>query len=277
MRLEVIAEENETGDDRAILNVAARGMKMEAVPRGHSATWPKGRILRLALLTKAAAQASPFEDSSSKAADILPRSPHPMAPSVLTGDLDFQSVQVLATWLKRFQKTVKLQRTAENTVRVKASQSQETEDEQRLPLEVNRSETKDARRKDRPRETSESTGLSTFQLDGRPMMMKLQWGPSGVKGNASERQVTAVFLLDLEQDGPVRVDVKLVRRHLQVGFFVANEAIRDRMMAALPDLSATLSPLTTHRYCFVEVSPAKIQEFFAETQRPVADRLDIQA
>jgi len=88
--------------------------------------------------------------------------------------------------------------------------------------------------------------------------------------------LTAVLLLNSDDRGAVRVDIKMGAEHLYIGIFVEDETARRQYAEALPMLSNALSPLTKQCYCRVDIDPALVQDAAKEEAMATGKmRLDI--
>ena len=108
--------------------------------------------------------------------------------------------------------------------------------------------------------------------------MKLSRHAPGRSGTEADTPLTAILLLNLKDNGAVRVDIKMGSEQISVGFFVEDEGVRRRFAEGLPMLSKALSPLAKQCYCRVDVAPGLMMEVSKEEGRAMEKlRLDIQA
>jgi hypothetical protein len=88
----------------------------------------------------------------------------------------------------------------------------------------------------------------------------------------------AALLVDLDQLGPVRVDLQLTERHLAADLFVQTPEHKPVLEDHLAELRANLAPLFEDVRVSVRVSEKKVADFEWEDLRPaVAGRLDVRA
>ncbi len=119
-------------------------------------------------------------------------------------------------------------------------------------------------RTDRAGESPPAIDIGSLHLGHRPIRMSVYDGNSGSRETLPQPMFKAVFLLDLETTGPVRTDIEMSADHIDVCFFVASQALRDRLARALPDLQDALSGFTARCFCQVAVSKQKISAFMRE-------------
>lgn len=199
--------------------------------------------------------------------------------TVLTESSMAQPVQILSTWLQHIRKIVLPSTGQKGTdAKTKPRKLHGLTREQAPSRLLGRPELTDLKTHDRSGEAWNYTLSSGFQLGRWPVKMKLYRHDPRRGGGEAHSLLTAVFLLNLEGSGAVRVDIKMGVAHMQVGFFVEDEHVRRQFAEALPILTNDLSAFTKQCCCRVEVDPAMIQDI-AETEDMVIEkmRLDIRA
>jgi hypothetical protein len=190
-----------------------------------------------------------------------------------------QPVQILSTWLQHIRKVVLPSTGRKGTdAKTKPRKLNGLTREQTPSRLLGRPELTDLKAHDRSGEALDYTLSSGFQLGRWPVKMKLYRHDPRRGGGEAQSLLTAVFLLNLEVSGTVRVDIKMGVAHMQVGFFVEDEHVRRQFEEALPILTNDLSAFTKQCYCRVEVDPAMIQDI-SEAEDMVIEkmRLDIRA
>jgi hypothetical protein len=171
-----------------------------------------------------------------------------------------QPVQILSTWFQQMCHVLARpgRMIGKTNADLRKLQTLKQESEQsRLP---DRLETTDSKKIDRSGEAWDHVLSGDFQLGQQKIKMLIYGRSPGRAGDETGHFLTAVFLLDLEDSGAVRVDIKMASEHIQVVFFVEDENVRRRFLEELPELSNALSALTKRCYCRVDVSPDLVQD-----------------
>jgi hypothetical protein len=105
--------------------------------------------------------------------------------------------------------------------------------------------------------------LWPLQEAREPVELKIYYPPK--KGDGTDhRQHRIAILLDMNRLGPVRVDLTMFERNLQIAFFVASERLKDDFQKELPSVEAALAGRFRHFQLDVFVSREKIQRFHTE-------------
>ena len=232
--------------------------------RGQSALLHHNRVVRLMTLPEAGLRRTSAKAGTPSTPKSVTQSPSNTLPVTDPNASHGQSIHILGAWIKRFRKT--LQRSSfvipkrfSPSVKAEAYRGHLPQNPATLP---GRNETEYADRKGAPPGVA---GLSGFYLDGRPVKAKFSWNMPEKRGDAHQPAFKAVFLLDLEHTGPVRVDIQMAEKQINITFFVESEQCRSRFAEALPELKTALSPLARQSSCTVDVSPRRINDFMQGT------------
>ena len=198
---------------------------------------------------------------------VIPVTPPPLISPVL------QPVQILSTWLQQMRDAMPWP----GAIGAKSRKFQTEAREKALSQLLDRSDPADLKKIDRSGEPWHHIVSGGFQLGQRRVKMNLYRRSSGGEENEASHLLKAVFLLELEDTGAVRVDIKMGAEHIQVGIFVEDEDTRSRFAAGLPALTNALSAITKRCYCHVAVDASKSQEDYEkQIMIPEAMRLKIQ-
>ncbi len=201
----------------------------------------------------------------------------PVTPPGLSSQV-LQPVQVLWTWLQQMRDAMPWSGEIGAKSTLKQWKLQTEAREKASPQLLDHPDPADLKKVDRSGEPWHHIMSGGFQLGQRRIKMNLYRRSSGREANAPPNLLKAVFLLDLENAGAMRVDIKMGAEHIQVGIFVKDEDTRSRFSAGLPALTNALSALSKQCYCHVAVDASKIQEGYEEQLViPEAVRLNIQA
>lgn len=234
-------------------------------------------LLRLTAPPEKALSAAPAKPSGSATSPQGIASSPAGTPANLTALLP-SSIQALAAWIQRFDKMRPGPQRSEGRPPIAVRNCLAAHLDKASARNFERRETMETRPLDRPGEPCGNGFAADFQLAHRPVRMKMQWSSKGGADGDGPGLWTAVFLLNLEGNGAVRVDVKMDPDRIQVVFWVENEAGRRRLAEALPELSSALDPLATQCSLHVAVSPGKILDFEGgEETLPKSARLDVRA
>ena len=114
---------------------------------------------------------------------------------------------------------------------------------------------------------------------GQEQSLKLKWYYPVRQGlQDSDRPQQVCLLLDMDQLGPVRADLKLLGRGLQLTFSVTTLEVQHVFEGALEELNAILEAFFSSIDSRVEVSAEKITRFDSpETVLTESGKIDIQA
>jgi hypothetical protein len=189
-----------------------------------------------------------------------------------------QPVQILSTWFQKMCNVLawpgRMRGKTNADLRKLQTLKQETE-QSRIP---DRFETTDSKKIDRSGEAWDHVLSGDFQLSQQKIKMLIYGRSPGRAGDETGHFLTAVFLLNLEDCGAVRVDIKMATEQIQVVFFVEDENVRRRFIKEIPELSSALSALDKRCYCRVDVSPALIKDASHMENSPLEPMgLDIRA
>jgi hypothetical protein len=199
-------------------------------------------------------------------------------PAAADTPLSTDAFQLVAKWLRRFQKSRHLPQRSVET-RQPASDNRNVSRESPSMSGIERPEKPAPDRSHHLREIYSAAGQSGFYLGKSPVKMTLYKDASGHPAGRQQPSLTAVFLLDLDHTGPIRTDINMSQDRITVGFSVVNEECRVRFAKAMPALTEALASLVKHCTCQVMVSEQKISEFLQEDGggRQQHTRFDIQA
>jgi hypothetical protein len=96
-----------------------------------------------------------------------------------------------------------------------------------------------------------------------PVELKIYYPPKKREGG-DHRQHRIAILLDMNRLGAVRVDLTMIGGNLQIGFFVASQALKDYFQKELPSVEAALAGKFGQLQLDVFVSQERIQQFHNE-------------
>ena len=202
----------------------------------------------------------------------IPVSPAPLSSPVL------QPVQILSTWFQQMRDAMPWSGELGTKSALKQWKLQTEAREKASPQLLDRPDRTDLKKIDRSGEPWHYSVSGGFLLGQRRVKMNLYGRSSGREENETPNLWRAVFLLNLEDTGAMRVDITMGVEHIQVGIFVEDEDTRSRFAAGLPALSNALSALTKRCYCHVAVDASKTQAGYEEQIIiPESIRLNIQA
>jgi hypothetical protein len=186
-------------------------------------------------------------------------------PAATGTPLSTDAFQLVAKWLRRFQKSRHLlQRSGETRTPPPGLDNRNVSRESSSTPGIERPEKPATDRPPQLREMDAAAGPSGFYLGKSPVKMTLYKDASDHPADRQRPSLTAVFLLDLDHIGPIRTDITMSQDRITVGFSVANEECRARFEKAMPALTEALSPLGMHFTCQVVVSEQKINDFLHE-------------
>jgi hypothetical protein len=222
------------------------------------------RIVLLKSLPRAETRPNGLIRGAPQASKTVAPSASGILPGFYPDALPGQSIQILGAWIKKLQKT--LQRSAP-TFKHQRSMQPKAESFRESPASkptasTGRPESKPANRKGAWPVTVD---LGRFYLEGQPVKVALNWITAEERENTYRPTINAIFLLELEFVGPVRVDIQMTETQIGVDFFVGSEKCRERLAEALPALRFALAPLVGESRCHVDVSIQKIIDFMQET------------
>lgn len=110
-----------------------------------------------------------------------------------------------------------------------------------------------------------------------PVELKIYYPPKDRDGGDHQQHRIAI-LLDMNRLGPVRVDLTMIGGNLQIGFFVASEAVKDSFRKELPSVASALAGRFQQLQVDVFVSREKIQRFhYEDLDATVTGGIDISA
>jgi hypothetical protein len=200
-------------------------------------------------------------------------------PAATGTPLSTDAFQLVAKWLRRFQKSRHLPQRSGETRTPPGLDNRNVSHESPSTPGIKHPEKPAQDRAPELREIYSAAGQSGFYLGKSPVKMTLYKDASGHPADRQQPSLTAVFLLDLDHTGPIRTDMTMSQDRITVGFSVVNEECRARFAKAMPVLTEALSPLGMHCTCQVVVSEQKINEFLNEDGDgyPQHTRFDIRA
>lgn len=278
LMFEVLPEE-ENGSRHSTLRKPSDVLSIKIlVTRGQTTAPQSLKILRLNALSQAGL---PQVNTNAKSVVL----PEPVAealpftlPAASGTPLSTDAFQLVAKWLRRFQKSRNLPQRSVET-RPLASDNRNLSRESSSMPGIERPEKSVPDRSPHLREIYSAAGLSGFYLGKSPVKITLYKDAAGHPADRQQPSLTAVFLLDFDHTGPIRTDMQMSADRIVVGFSVANEDCRVRFAKAMPALTEALSPLVKHCTCRVIVSEQKINEFLHENGGgyPPHTRFDIRA
>jgi hypothetical protein len=237
------------------------------------------KILRLSVFAEAG-----LPQVGPEAKSIVP--PEPVAhsfpftlPAATGTPLSTDAFQLVAKWLRRFQKSRHLPQRSLETRTPPGLDNRDVSRESSSTPAIERPEKPAPDRSPHLREIYSAAGQSAFYLGKSPVKMTLYKDASGHPADRQQPSLTAVFLLDFDHTGPIRTDIQMSADRIAVNFSVANEDCRLRFAKAMPVLTEALSPLGMHCTCQVAVSIEKINEFLHDEGggTPQQTRFDIRA
>lgn len=238
-------------------------IKMQGT-RGQTSAPQSIKILRSHVLSEAGQRQVGPEAKSIVLPEPVSQSTSFTLPAATGTPLSTDAFQLVAKWLRRFQKNRHfLQRAGETRTAPELGNRKVSHGPSSTPA-IERSEKPAMDRSPHLREIHSAAGQSSFYLGKSPVKMTLC---EDAPGHAADRQrpsLTAVFLLDLDHIGPIRTDINMSQDRIAVGFSVANEECRARFAKAMPALTEALSALEMHCTCQVVVSEQKINDFLHE-------------
>ena len=247
--------------------------------RGQTSAPQSIKILRSHVLSEAGQRQVGPEAKSIVLPEPVTQSFSFTLPAATGTPLSTDAFQLVAKWLRRFQKSRHLlQRSGETRTPPGPDNRNGSRESSSTPA-VERPEKPATDRPLHLREMYAAAGPSGFYLGKSPVKMTLYKDASGQPADRQRPSLTAVFLLDLDHIGPIRTDINMSQDRITVGFSVANEECRARFAKAMPALSEALSPLGMHCTCQVAVSEQKINDFLHEDGggTPQHTRFDIRA
>ncbi len=110
-----------------------------------------------------------------------------------------------------------------------------------------------------------------------PVQLKVYYPKKGSPGD-DDGQHRIALLLDMDRLGPVRVDLKMTNRQLQIHFFVRNDVVKQMFDAHTNDISDALHGHFEQVNIQSSVSVRKIEQFEGEDLAgPPLGRIDIKA
>ena len=238
-----------------------------------------GKFLRLTSLSGKQAAFEPSEATPTTSIRTAPPVAVATATTAASGCPIIQPVQILSTWLQQIRMGARPSKGEQATdADTKPRKVYGLTQEQVPSRLLDRLELTDHKPHDRSGEAWDYLLSSRFQLGRWPVKLKLYRQDSGRGGGGAQSLLAAVFLLNLEHNGAVRVDIKMGDAHLHVGFLVEDEHVRRQFEEALPILVNALASFTTQCYCRVDVDPAMIQDISkAEDMAIEKIQLDIRA
>lgn len=232
--------------------------------RGQSVLLHHNRVVRLMTLPEAGPRRTSAKASAPSTPKSVTQSPLNTLPATDPKASPGQSIHILGAWIKRFRKTLQrpssvIPKGFSPSVKAEACRGHLSQNPATLP---GRNETEYSERKGA---SPGVAGLSGFYLDGQPVKARFSWNMPEEREGAYQPVFEAVFLLDLEHTGSVRVDIQMAEKQIKISFFVESEQCRSRFAEALPELRTALSPLSRQSSCTVDVSPRKINDFMQGT------------
>lgn len=274
----VVPDETDTAGIQQNHRPSARLALFTTAPREAGPGPSNQSPLRLMTFPGKDLSAAPGKTSAQATPPGTPPSPTGPPAALPLNVLLTSSLQVLSAWIQRFTKKQSLSERSEGRINSGLRNPSETPLEHVSTRASARLEKDDLKPLDRTGEPWGNDFTAGFQLGQRPAKMKMQWRSAGKAEGDAMGLLTAVFLLNLEGSGAVRVDVKMGADTIQVGFWVENEAGRRRLTEALPELSAALASLAGRCAFQVAVSPGRILDFEGgEGLSPEHARLDVRA
>jgi hypothetical protein len=232
--------------------------------RGQTSAPQSIKILRSHVLSEAGQRQVGPEAKSIVLPEPVTQSFSFTLPAATGTPLSTDAFQLVAKWLRRFQKSRHpLQRSGETRTPPGLDNRNVFRESSSTPA-IERPERPATDRPLHLREMYAAAGPSGFYLGKSPVKMTLYKDASGQPADRQRPSLTAVFLLDLDHIGPIRTDITMSQDRIAVGFSVANEECRVRFAKAMPALTEALSPLGMHCTCQVAVSEQKINDFLHE-------------
>jgi flagellar hook-length control protein FliK len=232
--------------------------------RGQTSAPQSIKILRSHVLSEAGQRQVGPEAKSIVLPEPVTQSFSFTLPAATGTPLSTDAFQLVAKWLRRFQKSRHpLQRSGETRTPPGLDNRNVSRESSSTPG-IERPEKPATDRPPQLREMDAAAGPSGFYLGKSPVKMTLYKDASGHPADRQRPSLTAVFLLDLDHIGPIRTDITMSQDRITVAFSVANEECRVRFAKAMPALTEALSPLGMHFTCQVVVSEQKINDFLHE-------------
>ena len=277
-QFEVAPAANEQNGQLTFRFPTAHVPQSTSVSRIPDAVTQGGLLLRLTTLLKTQTESAPNKRAYLSLPGKASLVPDMTTSAVASDKALFQPVQILSSWLQQMRnlRPWSGRKGRENNANPRKLQALTRK--QMQPLLSGRIEVTDSNKGDRFGQDWEYFLSSGFQLGQRPVKMKMYRHIPGRGRQEVNALWTAVFLLNLDDCGPVRVDVKMGDDHIHVGFLVENENVRRHITETLPALSNALSVLTRQCYYRVDVAPDVIQDAFDKKDTaPETMQLDIRA
>jgi hypothetical protein len=119
--------------------------------------------------------------------------------------------------------------------------------------------------------------VHTLQLPDQrnPVQLKIYY-PRKEERPGDDRQHRVALLLDMDRLGPVRIDLAMLGRMLQITFYVAHQKAMERMQPEVASVSRALDGLFDHVAVDLFVSRQKIRQFEKEdVQGPEGGGVDL--
>jgi len=247
--------------------------------RGPTTASQSIRILRLHVLSETGLPQVGPKAKSIVLPETAPQSLPLTLPAATGTPLSTDAFQLVAKWLRQFQKSRHLPQRSGETRTPSGLDNRNVSRESPSTPGIERPEKPAQDRSPHLREVYSAAGQSSFYLGKSPVKMNLYKDASGHPANRQQPSLTAIFLLDLDHIGPIRTDITMSQDRITVGFSVVNEDCRAHFAKAMPVLTEALSPLGLHCSCQVVVSEQKINEFLNEDGggTPQHTRFDIRA
>ncbi len=247
--------------------------------RGQASAPQSIKILRSHVLSEAGPRQVGPEAKSIVLPEPVTQSFSFTLPAATGTPLSTDAFQLVAKWLRRFQKSRHLLQRSGETRTPPGLDNRSVFRESSPTPAMERPEKPATDRTPQLRGMYAAAGQSGFYLGKSPVKMTLYKDASGHPADRQRPLLTAVFLLDLDHIGPIRTDINMSQDRITVGFSVANEECRARFAKAMPALTEALSPLGIHCTCQVVVSEQKINDFLHEDGggTPQHTRFDIRA
>lgn len=104
------------------------------------------------------------------------------------------------------------------------------------------------------------THMLSFDEQKQPVQFKVFYPKRGGRDNSDPHHHIAL-LLNMGRLGPVRVDLSMVERHLNVRFFVQNTAVQGHFERHMKGLNAVLGAMFDEVVMVTRVSEEKIRQF----------------
>lgn len=277
MQFEVLPDEKAASEVNQIRRPStAIATKALGTP-GQNGGPQNGKVVRLNALPEAGASRGYAKEISLLTSKSVSQTPPFTLSTATQAALPAHAFEIVSTWFRRFRKSY------QHPSRVVDARSP-TLDKPELTKGLSQAKSAEragmfeSERADRPRESHTLPDYTSFHLGNWPVKMKIYGRPPGRRTDTDRFFFKAIFFLNMEHTGAVRTDIQMGENQIKVGFFVESEDCRAIFAAALPELSAALSPLAKHCYCQVTVSPPKIHDFLQEEGGfPENARFDIRA